>query len=123
MVFYEAPHKLLDTLQDMQAVFGGERALSLCRELTKLHEEVMRTTLDDALRYYQAQAPRGEYVLVIHGAEPLEEPPISLDDGVAQVLAQLAQGQRLKDAVRAVAQATGLSRNELYDAALSAREA
>ncbi len=123
MVFYEAPHKLLDTLQDMQAVFGGERALSLCRELTKLHEEVMRTTLDDALRYYQGQAPRGEYVLVIHGAEPLEEPPISLDDGVAQVLAQLAQGQRLKDAVRAVAQATGLSRNELYDAALSAREA
>ena len=123
MVFYEAPHKLLDTLQDMQAVFGGERALSLCRELTKLHEEVMRTTLDDALRYYQTQAPRGEYVLVIHGAEPLEEPPISLDDGVAQVLAQLAQGQRLKDAVRAVAQATGLSRNELYDAALSAREA
>ena len=123
MVFYEAPHKLLDTLQDMQAVFGGERALSLCRELTKLHEEVMRTTLDDALRDYQAQAPRGEYVLVIHGAEPLEEPPISLDDGVAQVLAQLAQGQRLKDAVRAVAQATGLSRNELYDAALSAREA
>ena len=123
MVFYEAPHKLLDTLQDMQAVFGGERALSLCRELTKLHEEVMRTTLDDALRYYQGQAPRGEYVLVIHGAEPLEEPPSSLDDGVAQVLAQLAQGQRLKDAVRAVAQATGLSRNELYDAALSAREA
>ena len=123
MIFYEAPHKLLDTLLDMQAVFGGERALSLCRELTKLHEEVMRTTLDEALRYYQGQAPRGEYVLVIHGAEPLEEPPISLDDGVAQVLAQLEQGQRLKDAVRAVAQATGLSRNELYDAALSAREA
>ena len=67
MVFYEAPHKLRATLEDLAAAFGGERRISLCRELTKLHEEVIRTTLDGAQALYAEQPPRGEYVLVLEG--------------------------------------------------------
>ena len=122
MIFYEAPHKLLDTLADMAAVFGAERPVSLCRELTKLHEEVLRTTFAGALAHYAEQAPRGEYVLVVRGATPEEAPAPSVEAAVADVLARQADGQRLKDAVREVAEATGLSRNALYQAALAARD-
>ena len=74
MVFYEAPHKLLATLESMAEVFGGDRPISLCRELTKLHEEVIRTTLDGAIALYEQQAPKGEFVLVVAGApEQAEE--------------------------------------------------
>ena len=74
MIFYEAPHKLLATLQDLSAAFGAERKISLCRELTKLHEEVRRTTLGEAAAYYAENPPRGEFVLVVAGAEePAEE--------------------------------------------------
>ena len=68
MIFYEAPHKLLATLQDLSAAFGAERRISLCRELTKLHEEVRRTTLGEAAAYYAENPPRGEFVLVVAGA-------------------------------------------------------
>lgn len=120
MVFYEAPHKLLATLEDMSAVFGPDRRVSLCRELTKLHEETVRTTLSQALSHYRENAPRGEFVLVVAGAEPAEEAEISLEDGVRLVLARRAAGERMKDAVRQVAADTGLNRNELYAAALAA---
>ena len=68
LIFYEAPHKLRTTLADMATVFGGERKIALVRELTKLHEEVIRTTLADALSLYEERSPRGEYVLIIEGA-------------------------------------------------------
>ena len=119
ILFYEAPHKLRGTLEDLYAVFG-DRSLALCRELTKLHEETRRTTLAQAAAYYQENEPRGEYVLVVAGAAPVETGAVTLEEGVALVLERRARGERMKDAVRQVAADTGLARNALYDAALQA---
>ena len=119
MVFYEAPHKLCGTLEDLCEAFG-DRPVSLCRELTKLHEETRRTTLAQAAAWYRENPPKGEFVLVVAGAEPTEEAALTLEEGVALVLARRAAGERMKDAVRQVAQDTGLNRNELYSAALKA---
>ena len=121
MVFYEAPHKLRATLDDLYAAFG-DRSLALCRELTKLHEEIRRTTLAQAVAYYRDNDPKGEFVLVLVGAEPDDAPGVSLEEGAAMVLALLETGEKRKDAVRQVASETGLSRNELYEAALRAQE-
>ena len=120
MVFHEAPHRLRATLSDMAELLGGDRAVALCRELTKLHEETVRTTLSDAVSLYAEQEPRGEYVLVVAGRQPSAAAALTLEEGVALVLRRRAEGMRLKDAVRAVADDTGLSRNALYDAALKA---
>jgi len=117
MIFYEAPHKLLTTLEDMLAAFG-DRSITLCRELTKLHEETRRTTLAAAVDYYRENAPKGEFVLVLAGAEKQEESVITLEEGVAMVLKKREEGMRMKDAVREVAANTGLNKNELYAAAL-----
>lgn len=119
MIFYEAPHKLRTTLSDLLEAFG-DRPAALCRELTKLHEETRRTTLAQAAAYYRENDPRGEYVLVVAGREPVKEAAVSLEEGVRLVLERREAGERMKDAVRQVAAATGLSRNELYDAALKA---
>ena len=118
LIFHEAPHKLLTTLQDMEAVFGSDRRIALCRELTKLHEETFRTTLGGAVAHYTENPPKGEFVLVLAGAEPREEATVTLEDAVAQVLTLKAQGVRLKDAAKEVAEHTGFSKNELYAAAL-----
>ncbi|MCI8440175.1 MAG: 16S rRNA (cytidine(1402)-2'-O)-methyltransferase [Oscillospiraceae bacterium] len=119
MIFYEAPHRLRATLSDLLEAFG-DRPAALCRELTKLHEETRRTTLAQAAAYCQENDPRGEYVLVIAGREPVKEAAVSLEEGVRLVLERREAGERMKDAVRQVAAATGLSRNALYDAALKA---
>ena len=121
MVFYEAPHKLRATLSDLLAAFG-DRPIALCRELTKLHEETRRTTLAQAVAYYQEQEPKGEFVLVIAGAQPPEETVLTLEEGVALVLQRRAAGLGMKDAVREVAGDTGLGRKELYAAALRAEQ-
>ena len=121
MIFYEAPHKLRATLDDLYTAFG-DRSLALCRELTKLHEEIRRTTLAQAVAYYRDNDPKGEFVLVLAGAEPDDAPGVSLEEGAAMVLALLESGEKRKDAVRQVASETGLSRNELYEAALRAQE-
>ena len=118
MIFHEAPHKLRTTLNDLMEAFGPDRRISLCRELTKLHEEVLRFTLAEAVAYYEENAPKGEYVLVVAGAAPKTGAVVTLEDGVAQVLALKEQGMRLKDAAKEVAEHTGLSKNELYAAAL-----
>ena len=118
MIFHEAPHKLRTTLEDLCAAFGPERRVALCRGLTKLPEETIRTTLEQAVEFYTENAPKGEYVLVVAGAEPVQAAAVTLEDGVAQVLALKRQGIRLKDAAREVAEHTGLSKNELYAAAL-----
>ena len=118
MIFHEAPHKLRTTLDDLCAAFGPDRRAALCRELTKLHEETMRCTLGEAAAYYAENTPKGEYVLVVAGAAPRQAAAVTLEDGVAQVLALREQGVRLKDAAREVAEHTGLSKNELYAAAL-----
>ena len=118
MIFYEAPHKLLNTLQDLLAAFGPDRRISLCRELTKLHEEVIRTTLQGALDYYQELAPRGEYVLVLDGAEPPAEEELTMEDALQLVKERLELGLSKKDAVKQVAKETGFSKNILYDAVM-----
>ena len=118
MIFHEAPHKLRGTLADLAETFGPERRIALCRELTKLHEETQRCTLGEAAAYYADHAPRGEYVLVVAGAEERVEPAVTLEEAVAQVLTLQEEGLRLKDAAKEVASHTGLSKNELYAAAL-----
>ena len=110
MIFHEAPHKLQNTLKDFYEVFGPE--------LTKLHEETQRMTVGEALAHYQENAPRGEYVLVVEGAAKREKAALSLEDAVAQVLELKEQGMRLKDAAKEVAEHTGISKNELYAAAV-----
>ena len=117
MVFHEAPHRLWATLADMAEVLG-DRPVALCRELTKLHEDTVRTTLAQAAAYYAANEPRGEYVLVVAGREKQQGPQLTLEQGVERVLRLREDGMRMKDAVRQVADDTGLSRNDLYDAAL-----
>ena len=118
MVFYEAPHKLTATLSDLCQVFGEDRPISLCRELSKLHEEIIRTTLGQALSLYSESEPRGEYVLVLRGAQESAECAATLDDGLARVAQLREQGASLKDAVRQAAGELSLSKNELYDFAL-----
>lgn len=120
MLFHEAPHKLRTTLDDLCAAFGPERKIALCRELTKLHEETMRRTLGEAVDYYRENSPRGEYVLVLAGAEPRAEAEATMEEGVRQVLELKGRGLRMKDAVRQAAEATGLARNELYAASVAA---
>ena len=119
MVFHEAPHRLRQTLADMAELLG-DRPAALCRELTKLHEDTVRTTLAQAVAYYAANEPRGEYVLVVAGREKQTAPALTLEEGVARVLALRDGGMKLKDAVRRVADDTALPRNALYDAALHA---
>lgn len=123
MIFYEAPHKLTRTLDDLAAAFGAERRISLCRELTKLHEQVVRTTLGEACALYAQTPPRGEFVLIVDGAQPVAEAALSLEDAVALALDAIAAGASKKDAVRQVAADTGFAKNLLYDAVLKAEKA
>ena len=118
MIFYEAPHKLAATLADLAETFGPSRRLALCRELTKLHEEVRRTTLGEAAEHYRANEPRGEFVLVVEGAPPAPEEELTLEQGVARVKELRERGLSLKDAARQAAKETGLPKNELYALAL-----
>ena len=120
MIFYEAPHKLVATLEDMAQVFGEDRSISLCRELTKLHEEVIRTTLGGALAYYRENTPKGEFVLVIAGAQPPEEPEQTLEDAVRLAMQLMEQGLSRKDAARQAAQTSGLPKKAIYDGTLEA---
>lgn len=119
MVFHEAPHKLRATLADMAEILG-DRPAALCRELTKLHEETLRTTLLQAAELYREKEPRGEYVLVVAGAQPAEEPAISLEEGVRQVQRLREAGIKMKEAVRTVSAQTELNKNDLYEAVLKA---
>ena len=118
MVFYEAPHKLLATLQDMAAVFGEDRPISLCRELTKVHEEVVRTTLGGAVEKYTENPPKGEYVLVLAGAPPQTAASATPEDAAARVSQLVEGGMSRKDAIRQTARELNLPKNVVYDAAL-----
>ena len=119
MIFYEAPHKLLSTLQDLAEAFGNERRISLCRELTKLHEEVVRTTLGEAIEKYTANAPKGEFVLVVDGAAPVEKEVPTAEDAGEMVKRLMGEGLSRKDAIKQTAKALDLPKNVVYDAALS----
>ena len=118
MVFFESPSRLAASLADMAAAFGPERAGAVCRELTKLYEEVRRGPLT-ALVDWAAEGVRGEIVVVVAGAAPRE---VSADDALAQVQALVAAGARLKEAASEVSGLTGHSARDLYQAALAARK-
>ncbi len=122
MIFYEAPHKLLATLEDMAEVFGNDRSISLCRELTKLHEEVVRTTLGEAVEMYTDNPPRGEFVLIVAGAQPEVEAAPTENDAAARVAALMAEGFSRKDAIKQTAKELDMPKNAVYDAALKIPE-
>ena len=119
MIFYEAPHKLLSTLEDLAEFFGADRKISLCRELTKLHEEVVRTTLGEAIEKYTANAPKGEFVLVVDGAAPVEKEVPTAEDAGEMVKRLMSEGLSRKDAIKQTAKALDLPKNVVYDAALN----
>lgn len=122
MIFYEAPHKLMNTLEDMVEVFGAERPVSFCRELTKLHEEVLRTTLGQAIVHFTETPPKGEFVLVVAGApEEAKELPTATD-AAGRVNELISQGLSRKDAIKQTAQELGLPKNAVYAAALGEEE-
>lgn len=119
MIFYESPHRVAATLTDFARVFGGERRAVVCRELTKLHEETLRGTLNELAGWARATQVRGEIVIVVAGAEPAETP--QAQDIVGLVLERVDAGERLKNACAAVSAETGASKQELYAAAIAAR--
>ena len=120
MIFYEAPHKLLTTLEDMAEAFGPDRPVSLCRELTKLHEEVVRTTLGEAVEKYTANPPKGEFVLIVAGAPEEVKETATAIDAAGRVSELMAEGLSRKDAVKQTAKELDLPKNVVYDAALQA---
>lgn len=121
LIFYEAPHKLLATLKDMLRFFG-DRKISICRELTKLHEEVIRTTLSQAVEYYSVNAPKGEFVLVIEGAKDEEGADETLESALARVKKLTENGMRPADACRETAKVSSFSKGELYSAFLEEQD-
>lgn len=118
LVFFESPSRLAASLSDLATAFGQDRPAAVCRELTKLHEEVRRGTLSE-LAAWADEGVRGEIVLVVGGAAGQSTSPAA---ALAEVQQRVAGGERLKDATRAVAEATGLVARELYSAALAARD-
>ncbi len=121
MIFHEAPHKLKTTLADLRDTFGDNRRISLCRELTKLNEEVLRMTLSEAVAYYEVNPPRGEYVLVVEGAgeESTDAEAFWTDMSIPDHVAHyMAQGLTKKDAIKAAAKDRGVPKNEVYQQVL-----
>ena len=123
IIIYEAPHHLIGTLKELRDVLGEERGITLCRELTKKHEEKEKTTIGGALKSYETKEPRGEYVLVIAGkskAEVIEEARAAFDEMSIEDHMQmyLDQGMDKKDAMKAVAKDRGVSKRDIYNALL-----
>ncbi len=117
MIFYEAPHKLSSTLTDMLAAWG-DRRIALVRELTKIHEEVVRTTLSEAAARYADGSAKGEFVLVIAGAPQKEQTQFTLEDGVAMARNLMEDGLSASDAAKQAAAETGFKKGEIYKAIL-----
>ncbi len=114
MIFYEAPHKLKATLSDMAKVFGDDRKISLCRELTKLNEEIHRTTLGEAIKTYEEREPRGEYVLVIDGSSKNDDSELENITPEEQVAAYISLGMSKMDAIKQTAKDRGVPKSEIY---------
>ena len=121
LIFYEAPHKLRNTLSDMLG-FLGDRRIALCRELTKMHEEVRRTTLSQAVEYYRENEPRGEFVLAVEGNTEQSEKADTIESALEQVTKLAESGMRPADACREIAKVTGFSKGELYSAYLGGQK-
>ena len=116
VIFYEAPHKLRMTLGHLQEAFGPDRSITLARELTKLHEAVVKTTLGEAVEYYEANTPRGEYVLVMAGASPAEARPAppTLDEAAQKARELMEGGMSASAAAKQAAQNTPFSKSQIY---------
>ena len=112
MIFYEAPHKLIKTLNDMYAVLG-DRNIAIVREITKIHETVMRTSFSEAIEFYKENEPRGEYVLIIDGAKE-ETVVYSLDDAVALAKKLMVSGLSASLAAKEAANETGIKKSDIY---------
>lgn len=117
MIFYEAPHKLVRTLEDMLAAFG-DRDVTIAREITKLHEQTLRTTLSGALAHFRETPPKGEFVLVLRGAQHEDAPEITEEAALARVAQYRSEGLSLKEACRRAADETGFAKNTLYSLAV-----
>lgn len=122
MIFYEAPHKLRQTLHDMCLAFGDDRKIAMCREITKIHEESLRMTLSEAEEYYSENSPRGEYVLVLEGnTETITDVSDEerMEIAISAVQKRIESGETLKDAVKLVSADIGVKKNALYKEALN----
>lgn len=117
MIFYEAPHKLLSTLSDLEKAFGADRPLSVCRELTKIHEEILRTTVGGARTHFGQTVPKGEFVLIVSGKEE-EAPQFSLEEVCRIGREMVASGMRATDAAKELARTYGYKKADLYKALL-----
>lgn len=113
MVFYEAPHKLLTTLEDMLSAWGNRR-IAIVRELTKIHEEVRRTTLEEAVTFYRENTPKGEFVLVVEGAKPEETEEMTPEQAVELARNLMEQGYSASEAAKEAAKVSSLKKGELY---------
>lgn len=117
MIYHEAPHKLIQTLGDMCEIFGEARRIALCRELTKLNEDIMRCTLGDAVKYYSSNSPRGEYVLVIEGQTceiNKDLNPLNSLSVAEHVQYYIDSGMQKMDAIKRTAKDRGVQKNEIY---------
>lgn len=116
MIFYEAPHKLKSTLADMKKYFGADRKISLCREITKIYEEVLQFTLDEAIQYYEINNPKGEFVLVVEGKQSAPEEELTFEMALEKVKELVDKGTRIADACKQIAKVSKFSKSELYTA-------
>ena len=123
MIIYEAPHRLVKTLNELAEVFGTDRSLTICKELTKKHESFTKTTFGEALTFFENEGPRGEYVLVIEGKpiaalreeEQKKWEDISLEEHIKM---RMDEGMSKKEAVKAVAEERGIPKRDVYSAAI-----
>ena len=114
-ILHEAPHKLRTTLADLAQALGDTRRIAICRELTKLNEEILRTTLSEAIALYREREPRGEYVLVIEGGSLAVRTSDTESRSIDEILSYyMKEGMSKNDAIKATAKELGLSRNEVY---------
>ena len=115
LIFYEAPHKLVYTLEDMLEAFG-DRKIALCRELTKIHEEILRGTISEMIEYYKEKSPKGEYVLIIEGAkEEEQQEEITIEKACEMAQKLIDNGKKASDACKEIAKLTGFSKSEIYN--------
>lgn len=117
LIYYEAPHKLRQTLSDLSEALGSDRPAALCRELTKIHEETIRGSLGELVRYYETVEPRGEFVIVIEGAKSSDNSKNFTLEQAVQLARQLCDGgKKLSEACRQAAKASGISKRDIYSA-------
>lgn len=123
LIYYEAPHKLRQTLSDLSEALGADRQAAVCRELTKIHEETIRSTLGELVKYYETVEPRGEFVIVTEGAKNSENSENFTLEQAVQLAKQLTDGgEKLSDACKEAAKITGISKREIYSALNNAGE-